>query len=175
MFQALINLVLSGIRYKYVIGYMDDLVVWSETFKQHILELDEVHERLMKAQMVVKLEKCEIARDEIQFLGHIFTQVGVRPTPENKQKMVDLPRPKTARQLKCFLGVSGFSRRFCPFYGRVAQPLYALTGKKTAEDLQWMSELERAFQTIREMLTGSNVLIYPRSDQCFNLATDASD
>ena len=138
-------------------------------------DLREVLDRVIRAGLTLKPAKAEIGRDRLQFFGHILTPEGVYPTPTNIQKLADLPRPTTVRQVRRFLGLAGFYRKFCPAYGLIAQPLYDMTKKQATADFQWGPEQEKAFQAIRTMLKSSNLLLYPDFEKTFIVSTDSSD
>ena len=174
-FQSLIDLVLSGIKYQYVLAYMDDIIIWSQSFQEHMDHLAEVLKRMIDSGLKLGASKCLIGREKVQFLGHILTTEGIYPTPENIEKLSELPRPTTVKQTRRLLGLAGFYRRFCPSYGVIAQPLYEITKKKYVDKFMWGPAQEKAFRTIKELLTSDNLLLYPRFDQKFILATDSSE
>ena len=174
-FQRMVDMVLSGIRFRFALAYLDDIIIWSHSFEEHMQDLCDVLDRVIDAGLTLKPAKAEIGRDRIQFLGHILTPEGIHPTPENVQKLADLPRPTTLRQTRRFLSLAGYYRKFCPAYGLIAQPLYELMKKQPNDSFQWGPSQEKAFQSIRSMLTSSNLLLYPDFDKTFIVSTDSSD
>ena len=174
-FQSTVDLVLSGIRYKHCLAYMDDIIIFSTTFEEHMRDLEDVLDRLIAANLKLKPSKCEIGRDRIKFLGHILTPKGIRPTPDNIEKIQNLERPKTIKQTRRFLGMAGFYRKFIPNYGIRAQPLYDITKKTNGMDFPWGTEQENAFLDLKGALTCENLLLYPDFQREFTVSTDASD
>ena len=174
-FQRMVDMVLSGIRFRFALAYLDDIIIWSHSFDEHMQDLREVLDRVIDAGLTLRPSKAGIGRDNVQFLGHILTPEGIHPTPENVQKLADLPRPTTLRQTRRFLSLAGYYRKFCPAYGLIAQPLYELMKKQPTDSFQWGPLQEKAFQSIRSMLTSSNLLLYPDFNKTFIVSTDSSD
>ena len=154
--------------------YLDDILVASRSFDEHLQHLREVFSRLRDAGLRLKPRKCSLLRDEVPFLGHIISTDGVRPDPTKFDKVQRYPTPTDATQVRQFLGLASYYRRFMPAFAKVSAPLRALT-KKNATFL-WTAECETAFVELKRLLTTAPVLAYPRfgPDRSFILETDAS-
>ena len=157
-----------------VFVYVDDILVASHSFVEHLQHLREVFTRLRDAGLRLKPRKCNLLRNEVSFLGHIISIEGVRPDPVKIERVQCYPTPTDATQVRQFLGLASYYRRFMPDFAKVSGPLRALT-KKNAIFL-WTTECERAFSELKHLLTTSPVLAYPRfgPSQSFILETDAS-
>ena len=127
--------------------YLDDILVAFRSFNEHLRHLREVFTRLRDAGMRLKPRKCRLLRDEVPCLGHIISIDGVRPDPANIKKVQRYPTPTDTTQIRQFLGLASYYRRFMPAFAEVSAPLCALT-KKNATFL-WTAECETAFVELR--------------------------
>ena len=173
-FQRLMQKVLSGLEWHSCFVYLDDILVVSHSFEEHVQHLYDVFQRLREAGLRLKPAKCHLLRDEIPFLGHIVSTNGLRPDPEKIAKVRHYPTPADATQIRRFLGLASYYRRFMPDFARVSAPLRALT-KKDATFL-WTADCDKAFTDLKQLLTTAPVLAYPRfgAGRFFILETDAS-
>ncbi|KAL1273648.1 hypothetical protein QQF64_026462 [Cirrhinus molitorella] len=121
------NSVLVGLIYKSCAVYLDDIVVASPTFEQHLADLKEVLTRLESAGLSVKLEKCQFCRSELTFLGYNVTTNGVQPNKDKVKAVTDFGTPTNVKQVRQFLGLTSYYRRFIHDYARHAEPLFAFT------------------------------------------------
>ncbi|KAL1268751.1 hypothetical protein QQF64_034114 [Cirrhinus molitorella] len=121
------NSVLAGLIYKSCAVYLDDIVVASPMFEQHLADLKEVLARLESAGLSVKLEKCQFCRSELTFLGYNVTTNGVQPNKDKVKAVTDFGTPTNVKQVRQFLGLTSYYRRFIHDYARHAEPLFALT------------------------------------------------
>ncbi|XP_058603950.1 retrovirus-related Pol polyprotein from transposon 297 [Onychostoma macrolepis] len=126
-FQRLMNTVLAGLIYKSCTVYLDDIVVASPTFQQHLRDLEEVLARLRSAGLSIKLDKCQFCRKELTFLGYRVTKEGILPNEEKVKAVVDFATPVNIKQVRQFLGITSYYRCFIHEYARHAEPLFALT------------------------------------------------
>ena len=170
--QLAIDMVLRGLEFKNAMWYMDDVVVMSATFDKHLLDLAEVFERIEKAGLKLKLEKCVFAAEEVLFLGHKLGKEGIKPNPQKVEIIHGLALPNNLKNLRRFLGLTSYYRKFIKDYARRAKSLYELT-KKDAEWL-WTEERILAFNDLKMALTEDSVLLYPCFDKEFVVTTDAS-
>ena len=120
------NQIYQGIAYKYVIVYLDDTNVFSRTFKDHIQHLREVFTRIRKAGLKLNLEKCTFWMKRLPFLGHVIEAKGISPDPEKIIAVQNILPPKNVTQLRSFLGLAGYYRRFIQGFSAIAQPLNQL-------------------------------------------------
>ena len=171
-FQSLMDQVLAGIRFKFCLAYLDDICCYSRDFETHLLHLKEVFLRLRKANLKLKPSKCLFARAKVPFLGHILTPSGILPDPDKISAFRTYPVPKSVKNVRQFLGATGFYRRFIEGYSKIARPLHYLTKKDIK--FKWTEECQKAFNTLKDILTSDSLLGYPDFSKPFILATDAS-
>lgn len=119
------------------------------------------------------MKNCSFGRTQLPFLGHLVTTEGVMPDPDNVKKLEAHRPPTTVIQTRSFLIFVNYYRRFTPVYAEIAKPLYNLTRKESK--FVWTSECQTSFEVLKEKVTRSPLLFYPRFDQPFVLATDASN
>lgn len=172
-FQRLMDLVLSGIQWKMALAYIDDIIVFSETFDEHIERIEEVFTRLRGANLKLKKKKCSFFKTEVEFLGHIVTSGGVKADPKKVEAVRKFPRPTSVKFLRAFLGLASYYRKFIPNFAKIADPLNKLLHKETL--FAWNEKCEEAFQKLKELMTKAPVLCFPDFEKPFKLCTDASD
>eukprot|EP00731_Ephydatia_muelleri_P009263 Em0004g1601a len=173
-FQRLMECVLAGLTYEQCLIYIDDIIVFSATFPQHLERLQTVLEHLAAAGLRLKPSKCHFAQNQICYLGHIVSQQGVQADPEKLRAVLMYPAPHNIKELRHFLGLANYYRRFIEGYSAIAEPLHKLT-RKTAGGYKWSNECDDAFSLLKQKLTMSPILAYPCFQQPFILATDASE
>ena len=171
-FQLLMDTVLKGIQYEYVMSYVDDLILYSRTFEDHMYHIEQVLIRMKDANLKLSPHKCKFAVPKVKFLGHILSEEGIEPNYEKVDEIKAYPTPKNVKAVRGFLGISGYYRRFVDRYAEKARPLYNLTKKDVP--FQWDEECEQAFQTIRSELTDNKILAYPDFKKKFTLTTRSS-
>ena len=171
-FQRLMNQVYKDITYKYVVVYLDDTNVFSKTFEDHIRHLREVFTRIRKAGLKLNLEKCTFWMKRLPFLGHIVEAKGISPDPDKIIAVQGIQPPENVTQLRSFLGLAGYYRRFIKGFSTIAQPLNQLLHKDKA--YEWDNKCQQAFDELKQRLITAPILIYPNYKQEFILATDAS-
>jgi hypothetical protein len=140
---------------------------------EHDTKLREVFSRLRKYNLKLQPDKCEFLRKEVNYLGHVITEEGCKPDPSKVEVIENFPRPENEKQLKSFLGMIGYYRRFIPRFSKIAAPLHALF-KKDAK-FEWTAEQENAFLNLKAKLTTQPILQYPDFSKEFILTTDASN
>jgi hypothetical protein len=171
-FQTLMDLVLSGLTFEACLVYLDDIICFSRTFEEHLMRLRAIFDRLKQATLKVKARKCELFRPEVHFLEHIVTRNGITADPEKIRVVANWPRPKNVHEVRSFLGITGYYRRFIAGYADVAKPRHILTAKRQA--YMWGPDQETAFQTLKEKLMTAPILASPMDDGAYVLDTDAS-
>lgn len=174
-FQRLMEIVLSGLNWKKCLVYIDDIIIFSDSFDEHLVALGEVLAALERANLKVKPEKCHFLQSNISFLGHIISPEGIKPDPAKVQDLVDFPIPNSVKQIQKFLGIVQWFRKFIPELAQTAKPLFSLLKKDDA--FVWSSEHAVAFEKLKSAFTTPPILALPRfsDDWKFVLATDASD
>jgi hypothetical protein len=166
------DLVLAGLLWDSCLVYLDDIIVVSGTFEEHLVRLEAVFERMIKAQLKLKASKCPHFRFEVKFLGHVVSAKGISADPEKAHVVETWPRPQNLHQLRCFVGLSSYNRRFVPQYADIARPLHMLTEK--GHPFVWKEEQEQAFQKLKRCLTSAPTLVSPCDGGEYVLDTDAS-
>ena len=170
-FQRAMNDVFHDILWQYVIAYLDDIIVYSDTFEDHLLHLTNVFQRIRKANLTLKPKKCYIAFTTIKFLGHLLTPEGIQTDDSKIEKIKNTPCPKTRKDVQSFMGLAGYYRRFIKDFAQIAKPLHNLMGKN---DFEWKQEHQDAFEHLKTCLTTSPILTTPIEGKPYYVITDAS-
>ena len=160
---------------EFAAAYMDDLVVYSNTWEEHLQHLQATLQRLQTAGLTAKPNKCQFAFAECTHLGHIVGGGQVKPLPSKLQAIQDFPTPTTKKQVRTFLGLTGYYRRFINGYASMSAILSDLTRAKQPNNVKWTPKTEEAFRQLKRSLCTSPVLMVPNFDRPFLLQTDASD
>ena len=158
-------------------SFVDNMWIFTETWEAHMTSLRQVLDSLRSAKLTAKPSKCFIGYSSIECLGHNIVGQKVRPQEDKIQAIREATRPQTKRQMKSFLGLAGFYRRFIPSFSSIASPLTDLTKKDRPNSIKdWQDKHEKAFQTLKIRLTSSPILRLPvfRDEIPFVLRTDAS-
>ncbi|KAK3517705.1 hypothetical protein QTP70_015707, partial [Hemibagrus guttatus] len=166
VFQALINRVFQDLLGKWVIAYIDDILVCSAFLEEHVLHVREVLSRLQQHHLYVKLEKCEFHRSTVTFLGYVVSRRGVEMDEVKVWAVTDWSAPTTVRELQRFLGFANFYRRFIRNYSSVAGPLTSLLRGKPKK-LTWTDQARAAFQQLKDCFTSAPILRHPDPDLPF--------
>ncbi|GFW13804.1 hypothetical protein TNCV_1670201 [Trichonephila clavipes] len=143
------------------------------TFEEHLQNIRKVLSKLSDANLKLNPSKCKFFQKEVNYLGHIISAEGVRTDPEKVSAVKNWKRPENLRELRSFLGLCTYYRKFVKGFSNIARPLYKLTESK--QKFQWTKECEDSFLQLKEALTSSPILIYPQPDKPFILDTDASN
>ena len=172
-FSELMNKVLAGIQYKFTIAYIDDIIIFSKTFEEHLSHIETVFERLRKAGLKLKMSKCEFLKEEVKYLGHIVSASGIQPDPSKVKAIQDLQPPTDVRGIRSFIGMCSYYRRFIPNFAKTAKPLTELTKKNTR--FFWNEDCQIAFESLRDALIDAPILAYPDLNKPYKLYTDSSN
>ena len=170
-FQSRMNEVFQEVLRKFVLVFFDDILVCSPTRKVHWKLLESVFEILKENHLVVKKEKCSLAKEEVHCLGHIIFVGGVKADPEKIEAMRTWPQPKNVRELRGFLGLTGYYCRFVASYGQIARSLTELLKKG---GFNWEQEVSEAFERLKQSITEAPVLALPDFEQEFVVECDES-
>ena len=187
-FQRLMERCMGDMNLRDCLIYLDDIVVFSSTFEEHIERLEAVFRRLQTNNLKLKASKCEFFKREVTYLGHVVSKEGISTDPAKTEAVLNWPVPKTVKEVRMFLGFTGYYRRFVKGYASIVRPLNDLlighpTNKKAKKgrkpkskptNFVWGQEQEQAFWTIIERLTHPPVLAYADYKLPFKLHTDAS-
>ena len=174
-FTRLMNLALQGLTWKECLIYLDDIIIMSSTFNDHLSRLCSVFDRLQNAGLRLKPPKCIFLQWKVSFLGHVVSEKGIQTDPEKTASVCDWPTPTSELELKGFLGLLTYYRRFIPGFAATAEPLNCLTRKNV--EFKWGDAQEKAFRGLKDCLTNPPVLAYPDFSIAtgqFILDTDAS-
>lgn len=178
-FQRLMQRCLGNLVNDFLLIYLDDVVVFSPDFDSHVQHLEEVFERLHQHGLKLQPRKCHLFQQKVTYLGHVISEAGVATDPSKTAAVRDWPVPQTVKQVKSFLGFSGYYRRFIPAFSKIAAPLNALTHgtngqeRKTAA-INWSPECQQAFDQLKTALINAPILAYADFSLPFRLYTDAS-
>ena len=171
-FQRLMDHVYDGIAWKFVVVYLDDTIIFSRTFNEHLDHLKRVFSRIRRAGLKLNLEKCNFWMRSLPFLGHIISPQGIAPDPQKIDAVEKIQPPKNVTQLRSFLGLVGYYRQFIQNFSSIAKPLNWLLQKDVV--YEWKTAQQEAFETLKKRLTIAPILAYPNFKKTFILATDAS-
>ena len=174
-FQRLMDIILRGLQWHSVLVYLDDIVVYGRSFSEHQRRLVDVFQRLRSAGLKLKPRKCTLAAPSVLFLGHRVSSEGIATDSSKIDQVSSWPIPQTVRDVRSFLGLASYYRRFVENFSSIAAPLTELTRKHAR--FVWSRECEQAFNVLKAKLCSAPVLAYPifNSAVPFILKTDASD
>ena len=171
-FQRLMDVLLSGLQDNVCLVYIDDIIVFSSSFDDHLSRLRTVFSRLRQANLKLKPQKCDFCMSEVSFLGHIVSSDGVKPDPSKVSAVKDYPRPSNVTELRSFLGLVSYYRKFIPDFAKKSNPLTNLLKKQ--QPFNWDDNVENAFVLLKDSLVKSPILCYPDFTKPFTLLCDAS-
>ncbi|KAJ9552857.1 hypothetical protein OSB04_016902 [Centaurea solstitialis] len=171
-FMDLMNRVCKPYLDKFVIVFIDDILIYSKTAEEHGDHLRKVLEMLKRERLYAKFSKCEFWLKEVQFLGHVVTQEGIKVDPAKIEAIKDWESPKSPSEVRSFLGLAGYYRRFIEHFSAIATPLTELTRKDVK--FEWTSTCEYAFNNLKGKLTSAPILTLPNGTDGFVVYCDAS-
>ncbi|KAK6172537.1 hypothetical protein SNE40_016172 [Patella caerulea] len=172
-FQRAMELVLRGLQWDHVLIYLDDVIIASDNFEDHVEHLREVFKRFRNFNLKLKSRKCKLCQDKVLFLGHYVSADGIEANKDLIAVVSDWPIPQNVKQLQAFLGLTNYYRRFIPEYADKAEPLYQLLKKDVS--FEWSISQHNAFELLKQSLTRPPVLSFPLPQETFILDTDASN
>ena len=199
VFQSTMNRIFGPYMNKFVCVYLDDILVYSRNEEEHLEHLQKVFALLREHNLKAKMKKCEFFKPELKFLGHIVSGRGMRPDPKKVETVTQWPTPQSVFDVRAFLGLANYFRRYIQGYARIALPLNALLkgldkqdrkgklmrwGRLPAEQVRavhaefakkWTAECEKAFQTLKHALVSAPVLKLPTPGIEYELVTDACE
>ena len=169
-FQRLVSEVLKGLPFAF--GYLDDILIFSPDEDTHLDHIKILFDRLRHADLKLKESKCNFFKKHVQYLGHFISGEGIEPVPEKLESIRKMPSPKTPKEVKQFLGLIGYYRKFVPRFADIARPLTSLTKKDIV--FEWTKICEDTFQLLKLKLLEEPILKYPDPNKPYTLYTDAS-
>ncbi len=173
-FQRLMDKILRP-HTAYAAAYLDDIIIYSQDWQRHMVHLREVLRALRGAGLTANPKKCAIGRVEVRYLGFHLGHRQVRPQIDKTAAIAACPRPKTKKEVRQFLGLAGYYRRFIPDYSELTSPLTDLTKKEVPDTVPWTEQCQQAFTQVKAALCGGPLLHSPDFSLPFLLQTDASD
>ncbi len=181
-FQRVINQILGPARWKYALAYIDDVIIYSKTFEEHLLHLNEICQTLKDARFRLNPDKCEVARTQTDYLGHRIQDGEIRPSPNNINGLLNTKLPQTPDEACKFVKAAEYYRKFIPNFSQIAEPLRKFVpttrtqqkkGQKTLITLT--NEEIKAYEQLKHFLTTDLVLRLPNNRFPYTVQTDASD
>ena len=175
-FQRAMDILLSPFRWKWRLLYLDDIIIFSKSWQEHIVHVDEILSVLEKAGVKLKLRKCECFVEKIKYLGHVVRPGLLEVDAARTAALEQVRYPQTQTQLRSFLGLCNVHRRFVPHYAKIAHPLNQLLKKGQPAQLEGFDEpCKKAFHKLKGAILAPPVLALPKKDLPYSVDTDASD
>lgn len=171
-FQSVIEDMVQVLETEDIMAYLDDVICFHSTFEEHLEGINRMLQMIRKAGFKLSGKKCQFATRSVKFLGHIIDQSGVRPLPEKLEIIRNWKAPENEKELRQFLGVCTFWRRFVKDFAKVAVPLHNLLNKP---EFVWSSECQLAFEALKEVLCNTVTLKLPNRRGRFSVTCDASN
>lgn len=172
-FQRLMERALGELKGVICFVYLDDIIIFSQSWEQHFYDVQAVLDKLQSAGLSVNMKKSKLCRTSLRFLGHIVSATGVHVDPDKTEAVRNFPVPINLKALQRFLGMAGWYHRFVPNFSQIAEPLNAL--KKKGARFLWSPACQTAFETLKEHLVNPPVLGHPNFHSPFVVYTDASE
>ncbi|GJV06334.1 putative reverse transcriptase domain-containing protein [Tanacetum coccineum] len=172
VFMDLMNRVCKPYLDKFVIVFIDDILIYSKNKKEHEEHLKQILELLKKEELYAKFSKCEFWIPKVQFLGHVIDSEGIHVDPAKIESIKDWTSPKSPTEIRQFLGLAGYYRRFIEGFSKIAKPMTKLTQKKIK--FEWGDKQEAAFQLLKQKLCSAPILALPEGSEDFIAYCDAS-
>ena len=162
------DIVLAGLNMETCLVYLDDIILFSSDLESHFDRMNKLLNRLQQANLTLKPSKCELLQTSVRFLGHVLSGQGIATDVISKW-----PVPQNLRQLRGFLGITGYYRRFVKDYAKIVAPLNAIARK--SPPYEWTKECQVAFDRLKEALSSPLILAMPKDEGQYYLDTDASN
>jgi transposase InsO family protein len=172
-FQTMMNDILRPYLDEFALVYLDDILIFSPTLEKHAEHIRLVLEALKANQLVANLGKCEFAKSSLSFVGHIVSSQGITVDPAKIEAMNAWPAPRNVHEVRQYLGVTSYYRRFVPGFAQVTAPIYELL--KDGHPFNWSPDCEAAFKLLKGRLVTAPILIAPDPSLPYEVSTDASD
>ncbi|GKE72670.1 putative reverse transcriptase domain-containing protein, partial [Tanacetum coccineum] len=172
VFMDLMNRVCKPFLDKFVIVFIDDILIYSKNKEEHKEHLRIILELLQKEKLYAKFSKCEFWLDSVKFLGHVINSQGVHVDPAKVEAIKSWSAPKSPTEVRQFLGLAGYYRRFIEGFSLIVKPLTKLTQKN--KTYEWGKEEEEAFQLLKDKLCSAPILALPEGSEDFVVYCDAS-
>ena len=164
-------MVLEGLSH-FAIAYLDDIIIFSKNEEEHLQHLEIIFERLCEAGLKMKRSKCSFMKLHIEYLGHLISKEGIELMPDKLSAIKEMPAPRNPKEIKQFLGLVGYYRKFIRRFSDIAKPLTRLTRHDTM--FEWCKKCEFSFQTLKDALCTEPILKFPDPQKPYVLFMDAS-
>ena len=171
-FYRIMQQVMNDHLFKILVLYLDDLLVYAQDFSSHVENLQKVFNRLREVGLRLNPDKCQLARNEVKFLGHVLSKEGLATDPEKIRAVKDFPRPVTMRDVRSFLGLCNYYRKFIPSFAQIARPINCLLSKSSGtssnKKIAWTESCEAAFNSLKHALSTTPVLAFADFEKLFS-------
>ena len=167
------DVTLAGLCYESCLVYLDDIMIYSSDVSSHLERLTKVFERLRAVNLKLKPSKCVFLRRRVEFLGYVVSKDGLSADQSKVKSVRSWPIPNKIRDVRAFLGLCSYYRKFIKGFADIAAPLHALTRKNRR--FEWDEECQNSFETLKDCLCSAPVLSFPKDEGCYVLDCDASD
>ena len=171
-FQRAMTNIFANMVYHDVMVFIDDILVYSKTWKEHMEKLEEVLRRMKENNLQAKVAKCHVAQPQTQYLGYVITANAKRPDPAKVKAIQQMRAPKDKAEVRSVLGLAGFYRDFIKDFGALTQPLNDLLSKDAV--FTWGEQQETAFNMLKQAISEKSLLEFPRPEWPYEVHTDAS-
>ena len=173
--QLVIQTIFSGMLFEEVLCYLDDVIIFSKTYEDHVKSLEKTLRRFLDSGLKVKPSKTHIACKKVEYLGFIVSAKGVEVDPEKTKAVEELPIPRNPTEVRQILGLFSYYRKWIKNFSAIAEPLTRLTRTKNEKKFEWGPSQQEAFDTLKEKLLSPPILGFPVFDRPFRIYTDASN
>ena len=153
-------------------AYLDDIIIFSKNEAEHLKHIEIIFQKLKEAGLKLKESKCDFFKKEIHYLGHLISDKGIYPLPKKLNTIQNMPKPKNPKEIKQFLGLCGYYRKFVPCFMDILRPLAKLTGNEVKWN--WCTKCDLSFQMMKDFLISAPILKYPDTSKPYTIFTDAS-
>ena len=167
-FQQLISMVLQDCS-EFMMAYLDDIIIFTRNEREHLKHIQIIFQKLIDAGLKLKESKCDFFKKEIHYLRHLISSEGIHPLLEKLDTICNMPSPKTPKEIKQFLGLCGYYRKFVPRFSDIARPLSKLTAHDAV--FVWCEQCELSFQMLKDTLVSAPILKYPNTSKPYTIFT----
>ena len=153
-------------------AYLDDIIIFSQIEEEHLKHIEIIFKKLKKTGLKLKELKCDFFKKEIHYLGNLISVTSIQPLPEKLDSIHNMPKPRSPKEIKQFLGLTGYYRKFVPRCSDMARPLTKLLAHDCK--FEWTNQCDISFQMLKDTLCSAPILKYPDTSKPYTLYTDAS-
>ena len=153
-------------------AYLDDIIIFSQNEEEHLKHIETILKKLKKADLKLNESKCHFFKMEIHYLGHLISVSSIQPLPEKLDSICNMLEPRSPKEIKQFLGLTSYCRKFVPTFSDMARPLTKLLAHDC--EFEWTKQFELSFQMLKDTLCSAPILRYPDTSKPYTLYTDSS-